>query len=1240
MRLGAWLCMVWALWPLASSARAPKPNVGLRRTVSYAELRRGFSQPSLIYAPYAFWFWDAPPDPKRAADVAAEMCRQGFMPGYAHPRSGMPRNQWLTTEWFDAVDAALRAVERAGGFMGYTDEYDWPSGQAAGRVLAQRPELRAQSLNWQTFDAADGGAVSVPACLFATAAALDPSGLIRSSTLRVIGGGQAFSWTAPPGPWRVFAFSTYHHPGLDGSPVNYLDPRVTETFIRIAHEPYARRFGDRLGKAMSGVFIDNEGDYGWKLAWSDHLDRTYRATRGRDIRLWMPLLVARDVEGVYARARWEWLDTVSDIYSREFFGRINRWCADLGMSCTMHVWEESLQLQAEAVGDYFKVMRAMSMPGTDSLIRKPLECWEFKETQSVSEFEGRRFCSEVLGVVGWDMPPALLKQTTNAVTAWGVSHVMPHGVYMRPDLNTIPYPPDFFRVNPYWPYLQQWTDFTRRASYVTSHGHTVPDVLLLNPMDSLWATVGEWLFAPTAEEAARIAHINDTYMGAIRTLTEARIEFLIADRFYVRKMTLGRDGRLTVGPFSFRAVVVPPVSVLPLDVMRKLVAFARAGGRIYVLGTLPDGSTDRGMGDPEMARLVGELRSQGTLVDCRAGLSSELARPGTALVSRIRFESGAFPMLQSHRRIDGRDFFWLANQSDTERECVLLIRGARGAASIWDCETGSIRPVASADTPGGVRVRLRFRPLEAFFLTLDPKSPAQTAHVRPVERWSTIPVRGPWRIGIDPARQPSVATDVRPLFMVPKRARALEASGGGRYVHDFTLTSKPRAAAVWVTADPGFRLYVNGKTVARRAADDVWRQARRIDLAPLLRGGANRIAASVPTTNAGWFLLQGEVQCADGKTVRLDTGDGWGRSTPESGELEPVGSWIWSAETRPNQTVWARRAFDLPTDAAIRTAVASLSADNRFTLWINGKRIGSHEPWMELASFDIRGALRPGHNTAAVEASNDDGLAGLAAGIHIGFENGRTARILSDTSWRVTDQPEPAWMEPAFDDRHWHPATRVAAYGAGPWGRFETATGIAPEWTWTAVSGPAWTRATVVDRLPDDVPSAMLRAQVRSLDGWLRWGLDRFTGYVDYRTTFHAPSRGRAILDLGSVKYTAEVFVNGKRVGARLWGPFEFDVSPYVRPGRNELRVRVGNLAVNVMAQFADRGILGTWGWGPPPARESYDAGLFGPVAIKVSSGAQGQAAVSRGRRARYASGIRVSAREAGERPARGEMIE
>lgn len=1023
----------------AQPATGQAPGPGERPRYSFEELEREFASPSMLYAPFAFWFWDAPLDADQAARIAEEMCSQGLNPGYAHARNGLPHEQWLTEPWFTAFGAALDRARGAGAFLGYCDEYWWPSGRADGRVLAEHPEFAAVSLDCRTLDVPEGGTigcpdsyvtvaaqlaepytplqpppplgewiwcpdaqgegrsawfrcpvmlpedasitsatllitadnrfalhvagrrvaegadwadpvlvdltktlhaganvlaieaanedgpcglvfglrvqladgstegfVSGPACRTAAASAegwtgadFDDSGwlnpvllgasdappwnlgspadrrvprTIRSSTLRRIGGGAAFEWTAPAGAWRVYSFVKANHRGIDGSDVNYLDRRLAPAFIELAHVPYEQHFGADLGRAVPGVFVDNEGDYGFKLAWSEDLEREYRVQTGVELALGLPLMLDRDAEGSWPKARCDWYRAVSTIYTDGFFGAVSRWLDRRGMYTISNLWEESLTAQAYAVGDFFAAQRSVTMPGNDCLVRKALEVHDFKETQSVTEFENRRFQSEMLGVAGWEMSPVLMKQAANAVVAWGVSHMVPHGINLNRRLDTIPYPPDWFTSNPFWPWLYLWTDFCRRACLVNSCGHTVPDVLLLNPMDSVWALLGGRVFDPgqpvsfsdlfdsraaTGEAGLSLREIERVYSGAIGELTAARVQYLIADDHYLRQMTVEPGGRLVRGPFAFRAIVMPSLFILPLDVAERIVEFAEVGGTVYLLGELPSASTEHGVDDPRMHELMERLVAMPSVHRAPDGVAPLAAGHAPDLVPQVEFLAGSFPLLDLHRRIDGREFFWLANNSGERQDCLLSFREAHGAVSRWDCESGSITPLASEEIGDASQVRVTFDPYEAFWLVFDPERGRLALPPATPEKTATpVVLQGPWRVRFDPSVQPpppspGLVPDVPEAFraeagqQLPLQAwsewRLADFSG---YL-DYTTRFKIDGTTGRVRIDLGevrhvAEVWVNGHSAGQRA----W-SPFAFDVTDLVRPGDNELTVRV-----------------------------------------------------------------------------------------------------------------------------------------------------------------------------------------------------------------------------------------------------------------------------------------------------------------------------------------------------------------------------------------------------------
>ncbi len=75
-------------------------------------------------------------------------------------------------------------------------------------------------------------------------------------------------------------------------------------------------------------------------------------------------------------------------------------------------------------------------------------------------------------------------------------------------------------------------------------------------------------------------------------------------------------------------------------------------------------------------------------------------------------------------------------------------------------------------------------------------------------------------------------------------------------------------------------------------------------------------------------------------------------------------------------------------------------------------------------------------------------------------------------------------------------------------------------------------------------------------------GIENFGGTIIYQKQFEAKGNERQ-LDLGKISETAEVILNDKNLGVKWWGEKTFDISNAVKPGKNDLQIKVTTLLWN-----------------------------------------------------------------------------
>lgn len=142
------------------------------------------------------------------------------------------------------------------------------------------------------------------------------------------------------------------------------------------------------------------------------------------------------------------------------------------------------------------------------------------------------------------------------------------------------------------------------------------------------------------------------------------------------------------------------------------------------------------------------------------------------------------------------------------------------------------------------------------------------------------------------------------------------------------------------------------------------------------------------------------------------------------------------------------------------------------------------------------------------------------------------------------------------------------------------------------------------------------KMKLTNLVSWTDLGNDdavNFSGTAIYKTNFELKlaKNQEYILDLGTVRESAHVYINGIDAGIVWSNPFELRIGKYLKDGTNEIKIEVANLMANRIRKMDIDKIqwrnyheinfvninykpFNASGWDP------YPSGLLGPVFIKA----------------------------------------
>lgn len=159
-------------------------------------------------------------------------------------------------------------------------------------------------------------------------------------------------------------------------------------------------------------------------------------------------------------------------------------------------------------------------------------------------------------------------------------------------------------------------------------------------------------------------------------------------------------------------------------------------------------------------------------------------------------------------------------------------------------------------------------------------------------------------------------------------------------------------------------------------------------------------------------------------------------ATPAASELG-LGDWIWSTNVTDLQVCRFWRGFNVPATASVARAELRMTADNSYTVYLDGRQIGRGGDPNTLAEYDVTWLVTPGRHVLAVEAFNDSFDAGMILGLRINLTNGKKIEVVSDPNWRVAPGNDRNWVKHKQAGPSW-PLVKVVGYAGKAWWQYPT----------------------------------------------------------------------------------------------------------------------------------------------------------------------------------------------------------
>lgn len=558
---------------------------------------RLFKNPTSQYRGKPFWSWNGKLDKQELLRQIEVMRKMGMGGYFCHSRTGLV-TEYLGEEWFDLINACADKGSEENLETWLYDEDRWPSGTAGG-LVTKNPEYRIKYIRLEILDGDD---FIYDNAIIAFTAELDGFSFKDKQKVTAdtdVKGKTVLKFTIEEMESScVYNGYTY---------VDTMNRGATEKFIELTHEKYREKCGDRLGTSISGIFTDEphrgsvmngfsvfNKNAEFLTPYTDSLFIEFEKKYGYSLLENLPELYLWENGEKVHPVKWQYMELLEELFINNFVKPIYEWCNQNNLKLTGHfLHEDTLTAQSCMIGSIMRLYEYMDVPGVDVLSEGNCNFWIVKQLQSVCRQLNKKWMlSELYGCTGWQMNFESHKAVGDWQALLGINMRCHHlSWYSMKGEAKRDYPASILHQSAWYKDYKYIEDYFSRIHVIMEAGKPVCNLLVINPVESAWATIypkwSWWL--GTFDET--ILEIEEKYRDAFHILSGAKVDFDYGDedilkRYYSIEQIDG-ETVLRVGNSIYTKVLIIPMLTIRSSTLEILREFAEKGGKVIFAGNIP-----------------------------------------------------------------------------------------------------------------------------------------------------------------------------------------------------------------------------------------------------------------------------------------------------------------------------------------------------------------------------------------------------------------------------------------------------------------------------------------------------------------------------------------------------------------------------------------------------------------------------------------------------------------------------